>query len=256
MTRLKDRVALITGGSRGIGMATACKFSSEGAKIAIADIAMDRGRDKVAEINEAGGEVIAIRADVTIRTEVHAMIDQVLARYGHLDILVNCAGVSPKPPFLDIAESEWDQVIDVNLKGSFLCCQAAAPFMIKQRYGKVVNFASGAAYGSIYARAHYSSAKAGIMGLTRNLAVELGPHNINVNAVAPGFVESDMTRQSAKDLGLDFEVFKNTSAQRAALRRVAQPVDIANVVCFLVSEEASYVHGEIIHLSGGPSRGF
>src|SRR5262249_54778090 len=143
------------------------------------------------------------------------------------------------------------------LKGSFLCSQAVVPHMIEQRFGKIVNVASVSAYGAVTpGQANYASAKAGLLGLTRTLAMELGPFNINVNAVAPGFIESEMTRLTAKLQDVDFEDFKTARAANIPLRRVGQPEDVANVICFLVSEEASYVHGEIINIAGGPIRGF
>jgi 3-oxoacyl-[acyl-carrier protein] reductase len=256
MMRLSDRVALITGAGGSIGTATAFKLSSEGAAVVINDVFIEGPQETVDEIVRVGGRAIAIKADVTAKVQVESMIQQAMAAFGHIDILINNAGVSPKHSLLEISEQDWERVIDIHMKGSFLCCQAVVPQMMKNRFGKIVNLSSGAAYGSIYSKSHYSAAKAGLMGLTRSLAVELGPHNINVNAVAPGFVESEMTRTSAKLLGIDFEEFKRTVAERNPLRRVGQPQDIANVICFLVSEEASYIHGEIIHVSGGPSRGF
>jgi len=154
-----------------------------------------------------------------------------------------------------MSEQEWEQVIDVNLKGSFLCSQAVAPFMMQQRYGKIVNVSSGAAYGAVTPGSlNYSSAKAGILGLTFTLAMELGPFNINVNAVAPGDIDTEMNRLAAERQGIDFEAYKKEQAKVIPIRRFGQPKDIANVICFLASEEASYVHGEVIHIFGGPSR--
>lgn len=253
--RLKGRVAIVTGASRGIGAATARKLVSEGAAVALNDVVIEGAQQLVVDLWRTGGKAIAVRADVTDKAQIQNMAQEVVSEFGRIDILVNNAGVFLNRPLVDMSELEWEQVIDVNLKGSFLCSQAIAPFMMQQRYGKIVNVSSGAAYGAVTPGSlNYASAKAGILGLTFTLAMELGPFNINVNAVAPGDIDTEMNRLAAERQGIDFEAYKKEQAKVIPIRRFGQPQDVANVICFLVSEEASHVHGEVIHIFGGPSR--
>ncbi|MCL4302278.1 MAG: SDR family oxidoreductase [Anaerolineae bacterium] len=254
--RLNDRVALITGASQGLGAVTARKFVSEGAFVVLADIDSQGAQALAAQFEAAGRKAMALQVDVTDRAEVQQMVRTTVAEFGHIDILVNNAGALRDRPLLEMSEQDWRLVVDVSLKGSFLCSQAAASFMMEQRYGKIINMSSGSAYGSVNGQANYASAKAGLLGLTRTLAMELGPYNINVNAVAPGAIEIGMSVRTAELKGIAVKEYMDRLAALIPLRRVGQPEEVANVICFLASDEASYIHGEVIHVMGGPRRGF
>ncbi|MBI4445801.1 MAG: beta-ketoacyl-ACP reductase [Acidobacteria bacterium] len=253
--QLKDKVALITGAGRGIGQATAFRFSSEGARVAINDVDEEAGRQTVSAIQEKGGEAFFVPANITRRSEVEAMIDQVTERWKRLDILVNNAGINRDALTVRIKDGEvkkmdeeaWDSVINVNLKGTFLCCQAAAVPMIQQKSGRITNTASIAMLGYI-GQANYSASKAGIGGLTRTLALELAPYNINVNCIAPGGVKTRMTA------GIPEKIMEKL-LQTIPLRRMAEPEEIAALHAYLVSDEASYITGQIIFIDGGLNLG-
>lgn len=244
--RFTDRVALVTGGGRGIGAATAALFASEGASVVVSD--MDAGpAEEVAR--PFGG--LAIACDVTDRSSVESLISRALDSFGRLDILVCCAGITRDNLLFKMTDDDWDAVIDTHLKGTFLCARAAQKQMVDQKYGKMVFLSSTSALGN-RGQTNYSTAKAGLQGMARTLAIELGQFNINVNAVAPGFVETRMTRATAERMGVDFETFKLGAASQIPLRRVGQPEDIASVIAFLCSEESSFVSGQTIYVRGGP----
>jgi 3-oxoacyl-[acyl-carrier protein] reductase len=181
---------------------------------------------------------------------VENAVSKVASHFGRLDILVNNAGVLRDNLLFKMSDDDWDTVMNVHLKGSFLCSRAAQKYMVQQKFGKIINTSSTSALGN-RGQANYSAAKAGLQGFTKTLAIELGPFNINVNAVAPGFIVTDMTKETAQRVGADFEENQKLAAQRIPLRRVGQPEDIANVVAFLASEDASYVSGQIIYVNGG-----
>jgi len=244
--RFEGRVALVTGGGRGIGAATAQLFAREGAKVVVSD--MD-----VAPAQEVAGPIgaLAVACDVTSREQVDAMVERTTSELGRLDILVCCAGVIRDNLLFKMTDEDWDLVIDTHLKGTFLCARAAQAPMVQQKSGKMVFLSSTSALGN-RGQTNYSTAKAGLQGMARTLAIELGPFNINVNAVAPGFVETRMTRATAERTGSDFDTFKQVSALQTRLRRVGQPEDIASVVAFLCSEESSFVSGQTIYVRGGP----
>jgi len=253
--RLKDRIALITGAGRGIGRATALRFAAEGARVAVNDVDAEAAEETVAAIQQAGGEAFFVSADVTNRAEVEAMVNQIVERWGRLDILINNAGITRDALTVRIKgdevkmmdEAAWDAVINVNLKGTFLCAQAAAVPMIRQQYGKIVNTASIGMQGNI-GQANYSASKAGVVGLTRTLALELARYNINVNCIAPGAVETRMTAAIPDKI-------KEGLMQRIPFRRMAAPEEIAAVHLFLASDEASYITGQVIFIDGGLSVG-
>lgn len=251
MGKLEGRVAVVTGGGRGIGQAEALRLAEEGAKVAVLDLAQTDADRTCKMVEEAGGECLALACDVTQRAQVEQAFETVAARWQTVDILVNNAGVTRDNLLFKMSDQDWDVVMDTHLKGSFLCAQAAQKFMVAQRWGKIVNTSSTSALGN-RGQANYSTAKAGLQGLTRTLAIELGPFNINVNAVAPGFVESEMTRDTAKRLGMDFEHLKSLAIQDIPLRRVGVPRDIANIVTFLCTDDASFLSGQVLYIRGGP----
>lgn len=250
MSSLQGKVAVVTGAGQGIGAETAIRLAAGGAKVAVVDLKEEFGQNTVQTIRAAGGEAMAIGCNVTDGAEVEQAVTQTVEKFGRLDILVNNAGVIRDNLLFKMSEDDWDTVMDVHLKGSFLFSRAAQKHMVRQRYGKIVNTSSTSALGN-RGQANYSAAKAGLQGFTKTLAIELGPFNINVNAVAPGFIVTAMTKQTSERMGIDFEERQRVAAEQIPLRRVGQPEDVANVIAFLVSEEASYVSGQVIYVSGG-----
>lgn len=247
---IKGKVAIITGAGRGIGAATAKRLAADGAKIAVIDLKEEFGMDTVNSIQAMGGEALAVGCNVSDAAQVQQATEKVLSHFGRIDILVNNAGVARDNLVFKMSEEDWDTVLDTHLKGSFLFSKAVQKYMVEQRYGKIVNTSSLGAAGK-RGQANYSAAKAGLQALTRTLAIELGPFNINVNCVAPGFIATDLTRSTAERQGLDFNEIVKGASQRIPMRRVGTPEDVANVVSFLVSDEASYVAGEVINVGGG-----
>jgi 3-oxoacyl-[acyl-carrier protein] reductase len=244
--RFDGRVALVTGGGRGIGAATAARLASEGARVAVSDLD-EAPAEEVAR--QFGG--LAVACDVTSREQVEAMVGRVVDELGGLDILVCCAGILRDNLVFKMTDEDWDLVIDTHLKGAFLCARAAQKTMVQRKFGKIVFLSSTSALGN-RGQTNYSTAKAGLQGMARTLAIELGPFNVNVNAVAPGFIETRMTQATAQRMGIDFESFKTGAASQIPLRRVGQPVVVASVIAFLCSEESSYVSGQTIYVRGGP----
>ena len=248
--RFSDRVAVVTGGGRGIGAACAQRFAADGARVVIADVDLEPAAALAAEIAGQGGHAVAVECNVSDRESVDALFKDAVDRYGQVDFLVTCAGVLRFNLIQDIVEDEWDLVVDTHLKGTFLCAKAARAVMVPRGYGKIVFMSSGAARG-YPSRAHYSAAKAGIQALTRSLAGELGEFNINVNAVAPGLVDTRMPQQHARFLGQDYEAFKARVIAQTPLRRVGTPDEQAAVITFLCSDDASFITGETLTVSGG-----
>ncbi len=253
MGRLDGRVAFVTGAGRGIGAATALRMAEEGARVALADVDTETSAQVVREIESLGTEALAVACDVSNADQVQQAIDQAASRFGRLDILVNNAGITRDNLLFKMSEAEWDAVMGVHLKGAFLCSRAAQKYMVEQRYGRIVSLSSTSALGN-RGQANYSTAKAGLQGFTRTLAVELGPFGITANAVAPGFIDTEMTRATARRLGITPEQMIEEASKRIPVRRVGQPRDVANVICFLASEEAGFVSGQIIYIAGGPGR--
>ncbi|HEX6471085.1 MAG TPA: beta-ketoacyl-ACP reductase [Streptosporangiaceae bacterium] len=248
---LTGKVAFVTGAARGIGAATALRLAVDGAKVAVVDLAEDSAKATVEAIRSAGGEAIAIGCDVSRRDQVEAAVERAAGELGALDVLVNNAGVTRDNLLFKMSDEDWDTVLGVHLRGSFLCARAAQKHMVERRWGRIVNLSSVSALGN-RGQANYSTAKAGLQGFTKTLAIELGPFGINVNAVAPGFIDTEMTRLTARRLGLDPEERKVEASKTIPLRRVGVPEDIAGVVSFLCGPDSSYVTGQVIYVAGGP----
>lgn len=248
MFSLKDKKALVTGGSRGIGRGIALCLAKQGASVAVNYRSRaEEAEAVVAEIKKLGGDSLAIQADVANQAAVAKMFAAVKEKWGKLDILVNNAGILQLKPFTQITQEDWDQMLDVNLRGQFLCAQEAVKLMSKG--GRIINISSissggvGIAYPQI---AHYTTAKGGVVGLTEALAMELGPQGINVNAIAPGAIETDMTKDMLAD-----EKTKQGMLLQIPKRRLGQPQDIGAAAAFLASDEADYVTGVVLYVDGG-----
>lgn len=251
MGRLKNRVAMITGASRGIGYAAARRFAQEGARVCMADIDEEGIRRAEETLRGEGLEVFGLRVDVTDRAQVESAVEETVRRYGRLDILVNNAGVIRDNLLFKMTDEDWQTVMDVHLKGAFYCSRAAQKVMVEQNYGRIINISSTSALGN-RGQANYSAAKAGLQGFTKTLAIELGKFGITVNAVAPGFIETEMTRATAARIGVDFDQFVEEAKKQIPVGRIGQPEDIAAALLFFASEEASFVNGQVLYVAGGP----
>ena len=251
MGRLEGHVAFVTGAGRGIGAATALRMAEEGARVVLADIDTEGCQQVSAELNRLGSESLALVCNVTDNAMVQDAMAQTVSRFGQLDILVNNAGVIRDNMLFKMSEDDWETVMNVHLKGAFLCSRAAQKYMVEQKYGRIVSLSSTSALGS-RGQANYSAAKAGLQGFTRTLSIELGQFGITVNAVAPGFIDTEMTRTTARRQGIDPEQRIAEASKIIPVRRVGQPRDVANVICFLCSDEASFVSGQVIYVAGGP----
>lgn len=251
MGRLDGRVAFVTGAGRGIGAATALRLAEDGARVALADLDTSGCEGVAAEIRKLGSEALVFECDVANAARVQEAVDGTAAQFGRLDILVNNAGVLRDNLIFKMSEDDWETVMNVHLKGAFLCSRAAQKYMVQQRYGRIVSLSSTSALGN-RGQVNYSAAKAGLQGFTRTLAIELGQFGITANAVAPGFIDTEMTRSTARRQGLDPDEVIANASKTIPVRRVGQPRDVANVICFLASEEAGFVSGQIIYVAGGP----
>ena len=246
--RFDDRVVLVTGAARGIGAATVRRFASEGARVAVLDLDEDAAVATATSLDAPAAT--GIGCDVADGAAVDRAVTRVVDELGGLHVLVNNAGVTRDNLLFKMTESDWDTVINVHLRGAFLMSKAAQQVFVAQRYGKIVNLSSVSALGN-RGQANYSAAKMGIQGLTRTLAIELGPYGVNVNAVAPGFIVTDMTDETARRVGSTPEEFRRGIAEITPVRRVGQPDDIAAAITFLASDEASFITGQTVYVDGG-----
>ena len=244
--RFTGKTALITGGAAGLGAATATRLAVEGATVVVADFNEATAQ---ATADAIGGS--AVRCDVTSREDVEAAVATAVERGGSLDILVTCAGIIRDNMLFKMTDEDWDTVIDTHLKGTFYSVRAAQKHMVEQQSGKMVLISSTSALGN-RGQTNYSAAKAGLQGMTKTLAIELGRFNVNVNCVAPGFIATAMTRQTAERMGVDFDSFMEAAAAQTPLQRVGQPEDVASTIAFLCSDDAGYVSGQVVYVRGGP----
>ncbi|UAL29076.1 glucose 1-dehydrogenase [Nocardioides rotundus] len=251
MGRFDGRVAIVTGAARGIGFGIAQRFASEGASIAVLDLDGDAAADAAGRLELAdGARAVGVACDVADASSAEAAVEQVVADLGAVHILVNNAGVTRDNLLFKMTEDDWDTVMGVHLKGAFNMTKAAQKHFVEQKYGKVLNLSSVSALGN-RGQANYSAAKMGIQGFTRTLALELGPFGVNANAVAPGFIVTEMTDATARRLKMEPEELQRLNAESTPVRRVGQPEDIAAAAAFLCSDEASFITGQTLYVDGG-----
>ncbi|ATW24656.1 3-oxoacyl-[acyl-carrier-protein] reductase [Candidatus Formimonas warabiya] len=245
---LEDKVALVTGGSRGIGRTVALKLAQEGCRVAVNYVDFDRNQEEAEEvvslIKKAGGQALSVKGDVANFEEVESMMREVSEYFGRIDILVNNAGITRDNLLMRMKEEDWDAVININLKGTFHCCKSVVKLMMKQKYGKIVNVASVVGLMGNAGQTNYAASKAGIIGFTKSLAREVASRNINVNAVAPGFIATAMTENLP-------ESSQEALLKQIPLQRLGKPEDVAELVVFLASDKAAYITGQTIAVDGG-----
>jgi NAD(P)-dependent dehydrogenase (short-subunit alcohol dehydrogenase family) len=246
---LKDKVAIITGARRGMGKSHALVLAKVGAKVVVSDISEEDCQGVVKEIEKNGGEALAVKCDVTKKEEVNNLVKKTIERFGKVDILINNAGICQFKPFLELTEEEWDRTLNINLRGYFLCAQAAAKEMIKKKSGVIVNIASvamGQVGKGMAQIVHYCASKGGIVAMTEALAVELAPYNIRVNAISPGAIETPMAEATKQDP----KILESTLA-KIPMGRMGRPEEVSNLVLFLSSDSSSYMTGSTVVIDGG-----
>ena len=241
---LNGKIALITGGAQGIGRFISEELAGQGAHVVLGDINHEGAEKTAAEIRVSGGQASAVRIDVSSSTDVQGVFDSILKEYKPVDIVVNNAGITRDGLLVRMKEVDWDLVLNINLKGSFLCSQQAAKQMMKQKSGSIVNIASIVGVMGNFGQSNYSASKSGLIGFTKTLAREVAPRGIRANAVAPGFIDTEMTRVLEESV-------RSKLIEQIPLARLGQPEDVARCVSFLVSENASYITGQVINVNGG-----
>ncbi len=247
----QQRTAIVTGAARGIGAAIARRLGQDGMAVAVLDLDEGACTDTVKAITGAGGEAIAVGANVADEASVAAAVERVAEELGRPTVLVNNAGITRDNLLFKMSVEDWDAVMGVHLRGAFLMTRAAQKHMVDAEYGRIVNLSSVSALGN-RGQVNYSAAKAGVQGFTKTLAIELGRWNVTANAIAPGFIETEMTAATAQRVGVPFEQYKEMAAKQIPVARVGQPEDIAHTTSFLVSEGAGFVSGQVIYVAGGP----
>lgn len=251
MSSSEQRVAIVTGAARGIGAATAVRLAAEGRAVAVLDLDEAACKETVDTITAAGGTAIAVGCDVSDSQQAEAAVNRVVNELGAPQVLVNNAGVLRDNLLFKMSDDDWDTVLDVHLKGAFVMSRAVQKHMVDAGYGRIVNLSSSSALGN-RGQVNYSAAKAGMQGFTKTLAKELGKFGITANAVAPGFIATDMTAATAQRVGMEFEDFQNAAASQIPVQRVGRPEDIANAIAFFTGEQAGFVSGQIMYVAGGP----
>ncbi|MDR6123820.1 MULTISPECIES: 3-oxoacyl-ACP reductase FabG [Bacillaceae] len=249
--RFDGKVAFVTGGSRGIGKGIVELFAEEGAKVAFIDLNEEALSQTTSELKEKGYEVYSKVANVTDAEQVENAVKEVYETFGSVDVLVNNAGVIRDNLLFKMTDSDWQTVMDVHLKGSFNAARAVQKYMVEQKYGRIINISSTSALGN-RGQANYAAAKAGLQGFTKTLAIELGKYGITANSVAPGFIETEMTKETAARIGIPFEHLIQASVANIPVGRSGKPADIANAVAFFADERSSFVNGQVIYVAGGP----
>jgi NAD(P)-dependent dehydrogenase (short-subunit alcohol dehydrogenase family) len=250
---LANQVAVITGGAAGMGKAIALKFAEEGCSVVISDISESLGEKTADEISKMGGEAIFVRCDVTSNGQVQKMVNTAIQKFGKIDILANCAGALGTAWSLEeVTEEDWDKIVDLNLKSVFLCCKAVAPYMKEKKYGRIINISSMGAVSPPRSVVHYHAAKAGVISLTQNIALELVSFNIYVNAIVPGPIRTEYYEPRLKNMtDAQREEYFITKGKTTPMKRMGKPEEIAAVALFLVTEPSSYITGEAINVAGG-----
>jgi 3-oxoacyl-[acyl-carrier protein] reductase len=246
-----SRVAIVTGAARGIGAATAQRLAADGFAVAVLDLDEGSAKSTVEAIEAAGGRALAVGADVSDSAQVEAAVERIATELGAPTVLVNNAGVLRDNMLFKMSDSDWDIVMNVHLRGAFLMTRAAQKHMIDQKWGRIVNLSSTSALGN-RGQANYSTAKAGLQGFTKTLAIELGKFGVTANAIAPGFIETEMTKATADRMGIPFDDFIKGAAAQIPVARTGKPEDIAHLVSFFVSEGAGFVSGQVVYAAGGP----
>ncbi|TKA09136.1 3-oxoacyl-ACP reductase FabG [Actinacidiphila oryziradicis] len=251
MSTTEQRIAIVTGAARGIGAATAIRLAAEGRAVAVLDLEESACKDTVQQITAAGGRAIAVGADVSDEAQVEAAVAKVAEELGAPTILVNNAGVLRDNLLFKMSASDWDTVMNVHLRGAFLMTRAVQKHMVDAKFGRVVNLSSSSALGN-RGQVNYSAAKAGMQGFTKTLAFELGKFGVTANAVAPGFIATDMTAATAARVGMGFEEFQAAAATQIPVQRVGRPEDVAGAIAFFTGDDAGFVSGQVLYVAGGP----